>query len=227
MDLHALRWRFVDSPDSLAARYRLRRWRLLSELFPALDQMSVIDIGGSVESWARAPVRPKHVHIINLEAQPTDLPEWVRVDRADACALPDWISSRRYDLAFSNSVIEHVGGHERRIRFAEAVRTLADAYWVQTPYRYFPIEPHWLAPGLHFLPLAARSRLAHRWPLVHTRPPDREAALDAVLWVELMDRTQMRYYFPDCVLRSERVGGLTKSLIAVRLPRWPDPCPTS
>ena len=25
----------------------------------------------------------------------------------------------------------------------------------------------------------------------------------------------------------ERVGGLTKSLIAVRLPRWPHPCPTS
>jgi len=33
----------------------------------------------------------------------------------------------------------------------------------------------------------------------------------------LVDRTQMRYYFPDSKLRSERMFGLTKSLIAVKL----------
>jgi hypothetical protein len=27
---------------------------------------------------------------------------------------------------------------ERRLRFAAAVRSLADRHWVQTPYRYFP-----------------------------------------------------------------------------------------
>ena len=34
-----------------------------------------------------------------------------------------------------------------------------------------------------------------------------------------MDRTQMRHYFPDAKLRAERVAGLTKSLIAVRVSR--------
>jgi hypothetical protein len=32
--------------------------------------------------------------------------------------LPAHITSRRYDLVFCNSAIEHVGGHERRQRFA-------------------------------------------------------------------------------------------------------------
>jgi hypothetical protein len=219
MSLNALRNRIVDSPDSWGARRRTRRWNWLVRTFPHLPAMSVLDLGGSVESWRRAPVRPKHVHIVNLEEQPGDVPDWAEVDHGDACALPAHVSSRRYDLVFSNSVIEHVGGHERRLRFAEAVRGLADAYWVQTPYRYFPIEPHWVAPGMQFTPIAVRRRLAHRWPLQHTKARDAAEALEGVLWVELLDRTQMRYYFPDGDLLSERFLGLTKSLIAVRVGR--------
>ncbi|PRY32052.1 hypothetical protein CLV70_102263 [Pseudosporangium ferrugineum] len=195
---------------------RARRAGWLAEQFPDLAEMSVIDLGGRVSSWAGAPVRPKHVHVVNLERESGDVPSWAEVDHGDACDLPEAIRGRRYDLVYSNSVIEHVGGHERRLRLAEAVHALADSHWVQTPYRYFPIEPHWVAPGMQFLPAAARTTMAHRWPLVHSRADDRAGALESVLWVELLDRTQMRYYFPDSTLRAERFAGLTKSLIAVR-----------
>ncbi|HEX4060865.1 MAG TPA: UDP-N-acetylmuramoyl-tripeptide--D-alanyl-D-alanine ligase [Streptosporangiaceae bacterium] len=67
-------------------------------------------------------------------------------------------SLRHYDLVFSNSLIEHVGGHERRERFADTVHQLSGAYWVQTPYRYFPVEPHW-HPARSFCP----SRCAPKW----------------------------------------------------------------
>jgi hypothetical protein len=87
---------------------------------------------------------------------------------------------------------------------------------VQTPYRYFPIEPHFVAPGMQFLPNAAQAAVAKWWPLSHTKPADRLAATESALWIELLDRTQMRFYFPDSTLRSERFAGLTKSLIAVR-----------
>lgn len=216
MDLHAARRRFVDAPDSMGARRRARRWKWLTDTFPDLDQMSVIDLGGTVESWRRVPVRPKHVHVVNLEDQTGDIPDWAEVDYGDACALPDRIASRHYDLCFSNSVIEHVGGHERRQRFADAIRNLADAYWVQTPYRYFPIEPHYVAPGMQYLPVALRHRYALRWPMSHTRPKDRPGALENVLWIELIDRTQMRYYFPDARILNERLFGMTKSMIAIR-----------
>jgi hypothetical protein len=168
-----------------------------------------------VETWVNAPVRAKHVHVVNLEPQPSDLPDWAEADYGDACDLPSRISKRRYDLVFSNSVIEHVGGHQRRLRFADSVHALADTHWVQTPYRYFPIEPHWLAPGMQFLPVAARTTLAQRWPLAHSPAGNRAEALQAVLWTELLDRTQLQHYFPTSTLRAERIAGLTKSLIAV------------
>jgi hypothetical protein len=214
-----MRRRFVDAPDSWGARRRSRRLAWLAQTFPELPDMRVLDLGGWIDTWVRAPAHPKSVHMVNLEVQAGDgydFPDWASIEAGDACALPPHIASSRYDLVFSNSVIEHVGGHERRLRFAENVRSLGDAYWVQTPYRYFPIEPHWVAPGMQFLPVRARTSLARRWPLSHSRPKDRSEALQSVMWTELIDRTQMRFYFPDSTIRSERLFGLTKSMVAYR-----------
>jgi hypothetical protein len=116
----------------------------------------------------------------------------------------------------SNSVLEHVGGHAQRLRFASAVRDLAPRHWVQTPYRYFPIEPHWLFPGFQFLPLTIRAELSRRWPLVHTPSASRAEGLRAAMGVELLSRTEMKYYFPESTIRAERMLGAVKSLIATK-----------
>jgi hypothetical protein len=213
---HALRGRLVDNPGSAAERKRARRWEWLREAFPDLDRMSVIDLGGTADSWQRAPVRPAAVHVVNLEPVPSELPAWLRAEQGDACSLPDRILADHYDLVFSNAVLEHVGGHAQRMRFAEAVHKLADRHWVQTPYRYFPVEPHWLFPGFQFLPVNMKVAVARRWPFAYGGASTREDALWATLNVELIGRTEMAYCFPDSEIRAERMFGLVKSLIAVR-----------
>jgi hypothetical protein len=140
----------------------------------------------------------------------------MRADQGDACNLPDHIKNGSYDLVFSNSVLEHVGGHAQRARFAESVHKLANSHWIQTPYRYFPIEPHWLFPGFQFLPLTVRAGLSQRWPLVHTKSSSRREGLEAALWVELVSRAEMSYYFPSSAIRAERIAGIAKSLIAIK-----------
>jgi hypothetical protein len=214
--MHALRKRLVEGPNSLGERSRSRRWKWFAETFPDIEQMSVVDLGGTAEAWVRAPVRPKSVHVINLEPSPGAYPAWVEFDLADACKLPERLRGRGYDLVFSNSVIEHVGGHMRREQFAETIHALSDRHWVQTPYRYFPVEPHWLCPGMQFLPLAGRAQVARRWPLAHTPTRDPERALRNVLQVELLSCTEMRHCFPDSEIRFDRVAGLVKSLVAVK-----------
>jgi hypothetical protein len=214
--VHAMRNRFVDAPGSLGQRMRQRRWEWFRSVFPKIESMSVIDLGGTAEAWVRAPVRPARVHVVNLEPEPEDVPAWIRADRGDACDLPAHIKNGSYDLVFSNSVLEHVGGHSQRLRFAEAVHKLAGRHWVQTPYRYFPIEPHWLFPGFQFLPLPVRAEIAQRWPLAHSPSASREEGLRAAMDVELVGRAEMACYFPDSVLRTERLAGLVKSLIATK-----------
>lgn len=214
--LRALRNHFVDAPGSLGERWRLRRWQWFQATFPGIESMSVIDLGGRVDAWLRAPVRPATVHIVNLEPSPEETPAWIRAEQADACSLPSRISGSSYDLVFSNSVIEHLGGHAQRMRFADTVHKLAARHWVQTPYRYFPIEPHWLFPGFQFFPLAVRAQVSRHWPLAHTQSQSKDEGIRAAMSVELLSRTEMAFYFPDSTLRSERVVGLVKSLIATK-----------
>jgi hypothetical protein len=216
MAARTLRYRFVTSPGSAGEQRRLRRWEWFNGTFPDLDLMSVLDLGGTAPSWMRAPVRPASVHIINLEEPDEDLPSWICATKGSACDIPP-AAIGHYDLVYSNSVIEHVGGHYQRERFAETVHAMAPAHWVQAPYRYFPVEPHWLCPGFQFLPLAARAFLVRHWPLRPASPNSTQAALRDALSVELPSRSEMRFYFPESEIRVERLCGLPKSLIAVAL----------
>lgn len=206
----------TDSERSLSARARGTRWNELLRRFPDLGSMRVLDLGGVPRQWVDRLVRPAQVVSVNLESHPPVAEPWVVAVRGDACDLPSEIRAERFDLVYSNSVFEHVGGHARRLGFAETVHAAADHHWVQTPYRYFPIEPHWLFPGFQFLPVRARVELSQRWPLGHIRSADRPAALTDVAWVELLGRTEMRAYFPTSEIWSERFAGLTKSLVAVQ-----------
>ena len=72
-----------------------------------------------------------------------------------------WLT-RAYDIGFSNSVIEHVGSWERQQQFASEMRRVAKSLWVQTPAYECPIEPHYMTPLVHYLPLSLQ-KLIIRW----------------------------------------------------------------
>jgi hypothetical protein len=236
----------VKQTEALLARIgasaRARRWRMLLERFPDLGRMRVLDLGGEVASWERAPVRPGELVTLNLgiitQAE-RDVP-WATRIVGDACDPPGELRGERFDLVYCNSVIEHVGGHNRRIALADSVHTFGDHHWVQTPYRYFPFEPHAKAPLLQFLPPAARARAVRWWPIgrqrtysawpqtslgeeLHPVGPaqplssvDGYHAVRGALSIELLSATEMRFLFPSSTIEHERVCGITKSLIATR-----------
>lgn len=207
----------AGTSSSLAGRARARRWDRFLKTFPDLERLKVVDLGGTPEFWSGSPIHPKELTVVNLAASSTPVPEWIEVVTGDACKAADAVR-KDYDLVFSNSTIEHVGGHDRCLAFAETVKTLGPRHWIQTPYRYFPIEPHFVSPGFQFLPIALRQHVAARWPLSYTKSmgSNLDDPLGAVLWTELLSRTHMKYYFPGSEIVSERFAGLTKSLIAVR-----------
>ena len=92
------------------------------------------------------------------------------------------------------------------------------AYFVQTPNKWFPVEPHLITPLIHYLPKTVQKRLLRNftiWGLV-TRPTDQQCE-NFVREVRLLDERELRQLFPDAEIWHERVLGLTKSLIAVRI----------
>jgi hypothetical protein len=206
---------FIDpyQEGSIAYRARQRRWKVFRQRFPEIAEMEVLDLGGTMAYWKLAPVRPKHVTIVNLNHDRAfEEAPWAKTITADACSG----GFGTFALVVSNSLLEHVGGHSRRKRFAEVVAEGARHHWIQTPYRYFPIEPHWVFPAFQWLPFRARVGIARRWRLGHIRPERNPAqAAEVVAAVELMSLTEMRLYFPDGELWLERMVGLPKSLVSI------------
>jgi hypothetical protein len=171
----------------------------LLAVFPDLADMSVVDLGGTTNHWARAPVVPRRLVLLNsVEGFGAAAAHHaIETVRGDACAPPESLRDERFDLVYSNSVLEHVGGPWRRSAFADGVHALAQRHWIQTPYRYFPLEPHWLFPGFRFLPVRARAEVTRYWPVGHRHERAKDVALDLVLEVDLVSKTEMRHLFPQ------------------------------
>ena len=113
-----------------------------------------------------------------------------------------------FDAAFSSSVIEHVP-LELHEAFASEIRRVARRYFVQTPNRWFLIEPHYQLPLFHFLPKRLQRALNRRFTLGWQAKGEWED-------IHLLSARDMRRLFPDATIHRERVFGLTKSLMAVR-----------
>ncbi|MFF3578279.1 methyltransferase domain-containing protein [Streptomyces mirabilis] len=205
------------TPGSISHSARARRWAEMMRYFPELAAMRVLDLGGTPESWNHAPVLPAQVVCVNIHPKHATVHGSVTGFVADACDLPDTFRSEHFDLVYSNSLMEHVGGHDRRKRFADTVHAKADHHWIQTPYRYFPVEPHWLFPGMQWLPFRTRVAISQYWPHGPSSRDDLRKATADVADVELLSATEMRSYFPGSQIWFERFAGLPKSLVARKM----------
>jgi len=154
------------------------------------------------------------VTMVNLHPQETTLPN-VRAVTGSALDLSGFDRSD-YDVIFSNSVIEHLGSLDNQRRMASEVLRMGLRYFVQTPNRYFPVEPHFLLPLFQFLPRAGRIWLASHWRYgSYCRPGNVAAATEVVDEIRLLSAAEMAALFPGARLHLERFGPLVKSVTAV------------
>jgi len=158
------------------------------------------------------------VPIEHVGAMPANI-EYVQ---ADGTNLP--FGDGEFSIAFSNSVIEHLHTFEKQQAFAAEIRRAAGRIWVQTPARSFPIEPHYLAPIVHYLPKSWQRRLIRNFTLYGwIARPSQETVNELVDECRLLNYDEMKALFPDCEIRRERVLGLTKSYVALRSAAPPAP----
>jgi len=220
-------------PTSLASRFRARRGAavraLIAEIAARNGRCAILDLGGTPDYWIKIGVDFLRQHKVSIEIvnrEPGELGVGASADDVmslsvgDACALPQF-ADNSFDLVHSNSVIEHVHSWNNMIAFAAETRRLSENYYVQTPYFWFPIDPHFFTvPFFHWLPAPVRAWLLHNFPIAHSgRIADYSRAVNVVEGVTLLDKKQFSWLFPDAEIRFERVLGLPKSLIATRIKR--------
>lgn len=87
-------------------------------------------------------IPPEYDNISSVSGDATDLREY---------------EDKSFNLVFSNSVIEHVGDFTAQRKMAKEMMRVGKHCYLQTPNRYFPLEPHFLFPCFQFLPIRLRA----------------------------------------------------------------------
>ena len=118
--------------------------------------MRILDVGGYPGTWTSFAPCAQSITCLNVHAI-----DW-EISRAPqhriSVALGDGRNMHStndcdYEIVFSNSVIERVGNWDDQQAFAREVRRVGrNLLRVQTPAKGCPVEQHYLAPFVHWLP---------------------------------------------------------------------------
>ena len=233
-------------PNSLANRLRRKRFKLFLQLLEGLEKpVKVLDLGGTVMFWEQMGFGGKEYTATDDDPKPpeSEKPWEILTDKMqikiyllnkkkEVVKHSDFISlagdarnlqqfeDNSFDIAFSNSVIEHVGGWEDQRMMADEMLRVGKRLYLQTPNRYFLVEPHFLFPMFQFFPIGWRIFLVRNFNLGwYKRLPDRQQAEKKCRSIRLLTKTELKKLFPSASIHTERFFGLAKSFVVTYCPK--------
>lgn len=213
-----------NSPTSLANSLRRKRFSLfLKEISNLGRPLRILDLGGTKSFWEQMGFDNEEgveITLLNL-----DLMQLGCSDRQGETKFTTVIGDARdlsgyqdkfFDIVFSNSVLEHVGGREDQRAMMKEVVRVGVRFFVQTPNYWFPVEPHFHVLGFQFMPIALRA-----WLLCHFRlgwsdkMRNKDEAQKVVKSVRLLSERQLRELCPRARIVKEKFFGFTKSFVLI------------
>ena len=210
--------KMADNRDeqSLAVQFRRRRFAFFQSLLSRLDRpIHILDIGGTEAYWKTMGLDFEDqlfITLLNLTQHEVILPNVTSIV-GDARSVQ--ADNASFDVVFSNSVIEHVGNYQDQLQMAKEVVRVGRRYFVQTPNKYFPLEPHFLFPFFQFLPIWIRVLLLQNFNLGwFVKTPDKAKAREIVEEIRLLSKREFISLFPNASIFQEKVFGMTKSFVA-------------
>ena len=198
--------------------FRKKRMKMFYEALSINKETKILDVGGNFFIWQIAAENglPEidHITVLNIyEEDVSKLPPNVKWVVGNGCKLP--FDDGEFDVVFSNSVIEHLGAHDSQVTFAKEISRVGKNYWVQTPDPRFFLEPHYLSPFIHWLPINLRRRVvrhATTWGLLCH--PTKQEIDDRMNEIRLIAPREFKGMFPGAEIINERWIGMPKSLVA-------------
>ena len=196
--------------------FRRQRMKRFLYTYDPDENTRIIDIGGYAKHWESTNLKSQFT-ILNLTipADTSNFKKNYQFVKGDGTALD--FTDNSFDIAYSNSVIEHLESWENQVKFANEIRRIAKNIWIQTPAKWFFVDPHLMTPFIHYLPKRFQRKLIRNFTLwgIVTRAP--QSYIDMHLkTLRLITYREMKTLFPDCSIYKERFLFLVKSYIAIR-----------
>ncbi|MEO8826270.1 MAG: methyltransferase domain-containing protein, partial [Chthoniobacterales bacterium] len=150
--------------NRISPYFRKKRMQRFFNTFPQGSYKTLLDVGGYPWFWREFPVHAKII-VVNLHNPEVDFSDLPHLQFLNGDGLNLTFKDKSYDIAFSNSVIEHLFTFDRQKQFASEMSRVGNAIWCQTPAKEFFIEPHFLTPFFHFFPVSFRKRIVRRFTI--------------------------------------------------------------
>ncbi len=202
--------------NNIAARLRSKRFALFKDLVLSLHRpLSILDVGGTPQFWERMGLAEERgVRVVLLNVEEADIGDSIFTHViGDARHMVEF-ADEEFDVVFSNSVIEHVGGYDQQREMAEEIRRVGKRYFLQTPNYFFPIEPHFFFPFFQFFPRSLKVFLIRHLSLGwYKKTPIKQEATKIADSIRLLTERELRTLFPESAIYKEKFFGLTKSFV--------------
>jgi predicted SAM-dependent methyltransferase len=201
---------------------RRRKLDLFYRLFRPTEQQTILDLGGEASHNDQPNLQLlssyQHRHrltLVNLffpdVKRAVEVLPGLKAVCGNGCRLP--FADKQFDICYCNAVIEHLFSRENQQKFAAEIMRVAKSWFVTTPNRWFPFEPHMRLPWVTWLPRAWQHGIGKTFSYHHMR----RKYVNGTDWSEirLLSRYELAALFPGSNVIRNGAPGWTPTFIAI------------
>ena len=202
-----------EKKNSLGNRFREKRFNFFLKKFDSLNKpITLLDIGGKINFWENRGLAGNNdyiITIINIEKEKSNYSN-INCLIGDATNLNQF-NNKSFDIVHSNSVIEHLYNFNNQSKMASEIIRVGKKHIVQTPNKYFFIEPHYLLPFFQFIPDKLKYLILTKTKLSRLKTWDKNFAKQYIKEIRLLSEKEMKELFPNSKIYFEKFLGMNKS----------------
>ena len=174
--------------------------------------ISILDVGGKINFWENRGLAGNNdykITVLNIEKEKSNYSN-INCLIGDATNLNQF-NNKSFDIVHSNSVIEHLYNFENQKKMASEIMRVGQKYIVQTPNKYFFIEPHYLLPFFNIVPEKLKYLILTKTKLSRLKKWDKNFAKQYIKEIRLLSEKEMKTLFPKSKIYFEKFLGMNKS----------------
>ena len=202
-----------EKKNSLGNRFREKRFNFFLKKFDSLNKpITLLDIGGKINFWENRGLAGNNdykITVLNIEKEKSNYSN-INCLIGDATNLNQY-KNKSFDIVHSNSVIEHLYNFNNQKKMASEIIRVGKKFIIQTPNKYFFIEPHYLLPFFQFLPSSIKFFILTQTKMSRLKRWNKDFAKQYIKEIRLMSFKELKTLFPNCNVYYEKFLGMNKS----------------
>ena len=202
-----------EKKESLGNQFREKRFNFFLKRFENLKKpITILDVGGKINFWENRGLAGNNnykITILNIEKEYSNYSN-IKCVIGDATDLSQF-KSKSFNVVHSNSVIEHLYNFKNQKQMASEIIRVGQNYLVQTPNKFFFMEPHYLIPFFQFLPNKIKYYILTETKMSRLKKWDRKFAKQYINEIKLISLNELMILFPKSNIYYEKFYGMNKS----------------